>query len=118
MRRVIRGLVCLLSVCAAVLAQTSTAQITGTIKDETGSAIPGAEVHATQAATGAVRNVISGADGTYVLANLPVGPYTLEVSKEGFSKFVQTGIVLQVDANPSIEIPLKVGSVNEQVQVQ
>ena len=118
MRQIARGLVCLLVGCSAVLAQTSTAQISGTVKDESGAAIPGAEVKATQAATGAVRSVISGTDGSYVLANLPVGPYTLEVTKEGFSRFVQTGIVLQVDANPSIDIPLKVGSVNERVQVQ
>ena len=118
MRQLARGLVCLLIACSAVLAQTSTAQISGTVKDETGSAIPGAQIRATQSATGAARSVVTGADGSYVLANLPVGPYILEVSKDGFSKFVQTGIVLQVDANPSIDIPLKVGSVNEQVQVQ
>ena len=107
-----RVLVCLFLACSAVLAQTSTAQISGTVKDETGSAIPGASVKATQAATGAVRSVTSGADGSYIIANLPIGPYALEVTKEGFSKFIQTGIVLQVDANPSIDIPLKVGSVN------
>jgi hypothetical protein len=118
MRLLARGLVCFLISYSTALAQTSTAQISGTVKDETGAAIPGAQVRATQAATGAVRSAVSGADGSYVLANLPVGPYTLEVSKEGFSKFVQTGIVLQVDVNPSIDIPLKVGSVNEQVQVQ
>lgn len=83
MRQVTKGFICILVASSAVLAQTSTAQISGTIKDETGSAIPSAEVKATQAATGAVRNVISGADGSYVLANLPVGPYTLEVTKEG-----------------------------------
>src|SRR5438105_4939260 len=108
MRQVARGLVCLLIACSAVVAQTSTAQISGTVQDETGSAIPGAQIRATQSATGATRMVISGADGSYVLANLPIGPYTLQVTKEGFSKFVQTGIVLQVDANPSIDIPLKV----------
>ncbi|MBV9507550.1 MAG: carboxypeptidase regulatory-like domain-containing protein [Acidobacteriia bacterium] len=118
MRAIVKGVVCFLVACSAVWAQTSTAQISGTIKDESGSAIPGAEVKATQAATGAVRTIVSGADGSYVLANLPIGPYTLEVSKEGFSRFVQTGIVLQVDANPSIDVPLKIGSVNEQVQVQ
>src|SRR5690242_12019019 len=100
MYQLARGLVCFLIACSAVLAQTSTAQISGTIKDETGSAIPGAQIRATQSATGAARSAVSGADGNYVLANLPIGPYTLEVSKDGFSKFVQTGIVLQVDANP------------------
>ena len=60
----------------------------------------------------------SGADGGYVLSNLPVGPYLLEVTKEGFTKYAQSGIVLQVDSNPTIDAALKVGSVTEQVMVQ
>src|SRR5215469_6883923 len=81
MLQLLRGFVCILMASSAGLAQTSTAQISGTVKDESGSAIPSAQVKATQAATGAVRTVISGGDGTYVLANLPIGPYTLEVTK-------------------------------------
>src|SRR5207302_3932218 len=48
----------------------------------------------------------------------PVGPYQLEVSKEGFAKYVQSGIVLQVGSNPTLEVALKVGAVSEQVQVE
>src|SRR5690348_15969185 len=101
---------CLLT-CAAMFAQT--AQINGTIKDSSGSAIPGASIKATQTATGVVRTAESGADGGYVLPNLPVGPYLLEVSKEGFSTFAQTGLVLQVDTNPTVDITMKVGAVSE-----
>src|SRR5215831_11397655 len=118
MHRVGKGLMCVLITCSAVLAQTSTAQISGTITDATGSAVPGASIKATQTATGAARTVVSGADGGYILPNLSVGPYTLEVTKEGFSTFLQSGIVLQVDSNPTVDVSLKVGSVNEQVQVQ
>ena len=53
-----------------------------------------------------------------MIAELPVGPYRLEVSKEGFSTYVRTGIVLQVATNPTIDIQLKLGAVTEQVQVQ
>src|ERR1700733_828206 len=74
----------------------STSQINGTVRDATGLAVPGAEVKATQTETGLVRTVTSGADGGYILTNLPVGPYQVEVSKDGFSKYVQSGIVLQV----------------------
>src|SRR6516165_3273386 len=88
-------LVGLLFTSVAALAQTS--QINGTIRDASGLVIPGASVKATQTATGIVRTVISGADGGYVLPNLPIGPYLLEVTKEGFSKYAQTGIVLQMD---------------------
>ena len=96
----------------------STSQINGTVQDATGLAVPGAEVKATQTATGLVRTIATGGDGSYVLPNLPVGPYQLEVTKSGFSKFVQTGIELQVGSNPTVDIGLKVGSVSEQVQVE
>src|SRR2546429_6888690 len=94
------------------------AQINGVVKDATGLSVPGASIKATQTATGVVRTTTSGADGGYVLPTLPVGPYLLEVSKEGFSKYVQTGIVLQVDTNPTVDVNMKVGSVSEQVTVE
>src|SRR5712692_1218454 len=87
--------------CGVLWAQAiSTSQINGAVQDSSGLAVPGAEVKATQTATGLVRTVISGADGSFVLPNLPIGPYQLEVTKEGFSKYVQAGIVLQVGSNP------------------
>jgi hypothetical protein len=94
------------------------AQIQGAVLDSTGSAVPGAEVKATQTETGAVRTTTSTADGRYVLPNLPIGPYRMEVSKTGFSAYVQSGITLQVNTNPTIDIALKVGNVSEQVQVE
>src|SRR5665213_3518051 len=102
--------------CTSLFAQT--AQIQGTVLDSTGSAVPGADVKATQTATGAVRTASSGGDGGYVFTNLPIGPYRLEVSKQGFTTYVQTGITLQVNANPTVDIALKVGNVSEQVQVE
>jgi hypothetical protein len=96
----------------------STSQIQGTVKDASGATVPGADIKATQTDTGAVRATVSGADGTYVLANLPIGPYRLEVSKQGFTTYVQTGIVLQVATQPTVDIALKVGNVTEQVQVE
>ncbi len=113
-----KGLLLLAGVlfCTSLFAQT--AQIQGTVLDSTGSAVPGADVKATQVATGAVRTASSGADGGYVLANLPIGPYRLEVSKQGFTTYVQTGITLQVNTNPTVDIGLKVGNVSEQVQVE
>jgi len=103
-------------ICTSLFAQT--AQIQGTVLDSTGSAVPGADIKATQTATGAVRTVSSGADGGYVLSNLPIGPYRLEVGKAGFTTFVQTGIILQVNTSPTVEVSLKVGNVSEQVQVE
>ena len=49
--------------------------------------------------------------------NLPVGPYQLKVVLQGFNTYVQDGIVLQVNTNPTIDVTLAVGSVGEQVTV-
>lgn len=108
----------LAATCELALGQGSTAQITGTIRDTTGAVIAGAEVKATQTATGAVRTALTGEDGFYTLPNLPIGPYLLEISKDGFSKYLQSGIVLEVATNPSIDAVLKLGSISEQVTVE
>ena len=103
--------------CASIFAQ-GTAQINGSIKDASGSAVPGAEIKAIQTGTGAVRTATSGADGDYALTNLPIGPYLLEVTKDGFSKYVQQGIVLNVGGNPTVDVAMKIGAVSDQVTVE
>src|SRR5581483_9916288 len=100
------------------IAQAQTAQLNGTIRDASGSAIPSAAIKATQTATGVVRTTVSGADGSYLLPNLPIGPYLLEVTKDGFTKYAQAGIVLEVNTAPTVDVAMKVGSVNEQVTVE
>ncbi|HEY6343991.1 MAG TPA: carboxypeptidase regulatory-like domain-containing protein [Bryobacteraceae bacterium] len=118
MRILLVGLIgALTSVSLYAQAQASS-QIEGVVTDATGAAVPGAAVKATHIETGAVRTAVTETDGAYVLANLPVGSYRLEVNKPGFSAYVQTGIVLQVATNPTIDIALRVGNVSEQVQVE
>ena len=102
---------------AAVWAQ-ATAQIHGVVADQSGAAIAGAMVKATQTETGLTRTVTSEADGGYVLSNLPLGPYQIEVNKEGFSTVVQMGVVLQVGSDAAIPVALKVGAVSERVSVE
>src|SRR5215468_3692896 len=110
----------LVCTCMCVVAfgqAVSTSQITGTVKDQTGAVLPGAEVTATQTDTSAKRTVVSDETGSFILTNLPIGPYRLEVSLPGFRAYVQTGIVLQVGSNPFIPVTLAVGQVSEQVEV-
>src|SRR5579862_7879080 len=118
MKSVTRILCGLFLAASFVWAQGTTAQISGTVKDSTGSAVPQATVQATQTATGLVRATTSNQDGAYAFPNLPLGPYVLEVTKAGFSKYVQSGILLQVDASPTIDPVLQLGAVTEQVTVQ
>lgn len=112
----VRVLLCL-AFGSAVFAQ-SVSQISGTVKDATGLAVPDAQVTATQTDTGATRTTVSAASGAYSLPSLPIGPYRMEVKKEGFSTFVQTGIVLQVDTAPTIDPVLTVGAVSQAIEVE
>src|SRR5262245_58402354 len=108
--------VCTLS-CATVWGQ-ATAQINGTVSDPSGALIPGVEVTATQTATGFRRTAVSNENGAYVLPNLPVGPYRIEVTLTGFRTFVQTGIILELNATRVVNAVLEVGQVAETVEVQ
>ena len=109
---------CIFLFTSVVSAQTiSTSQIRGTIHDPSGGAVAGAEVKLTNVATGAVRTATSGAAGDYTLPEMSVGTYQLEVTKKGFTKYVQTGIVLQVGSNPTINVSLTVGAVTQEVTV-
>src|ERR1019366_4930538 len=97
---------------------TSTAQISGTVRDTSGAAIAGAQITVTQTDTGATRTTVSGASGSYLFPDLAIGPYRLGAKKQGFSTFVQTGIVLQVNTNPTIDVPLTVGAISQEISVE
>ena len=89
----------------AVFAQAvAGSQVSGIVRDSSGGALPGAEVTITKTDTGAIRTVFTAEDGSYVLPNLPVGPYQLKVVLQGFNTYLQDGIVLQVSTNPQINV--------------
>ena len=82
-------------------AQTvAVAQLSGTILDDSGGAVPGVDVTVTQTATAMTRSVVTSGKGEYVFTNLPVGPYKLTARLQGFATYEQTGITLSVGASP------------------
>src|SRR5688500_12186269 len=107
----------------SLLAMTSiwaqaTAQISGGVRDQSGGVLPGVDVTVTQTDTGLVRTTITDASGSFVLSNLATGPYRLEASLSGFRTFAQTGIVLQVNASPVINVVMQLGELSETVSVE
>ncbi|MBZ5619414.1 MAG: carboxypeptidase-like regulatory domain-containing protein [Acidobacteriia bacterium] len=95
----------------------SNATIHGVVTDATGAVVPNAQVKATQTDTGQTMTTTTDSDGSYVLPNLPVGPYRLEAGAPAFSNYVQSGIVLQVGTNVQINVTLQVGAVTQDVRV-
>jgi hypothetical protein len=112
MMRVIREVVAcafvLLLATAPAWAQ-ATAELSGRVTDESDAVLPGVTVTATQTDTGFTRTVVTDSAGAWVMPNLPTGPYRLEVSLQGFRTYLQTGIVLQVEARPTINSPARRG---------
>ena len=121
MHRVLRGLfgsVLLLLLISAIASAQATAQIAAPCKDTSGGVMPGADVSATQTETGFKRTAITDGTGAYTLTNLPIGPYKLDCNLQGFKSYSRTGIVLQVNGSPTINIELSLGAVEETVLVQ
>jgi outer membrane receptor protein involved in Fe transport len=104
-------------VCLNLSAQEITASIRGNISDPTGAVVQEATVTAKQAETGLVRTVTSARDGSFLLVELPVGHYTLEVTAKGFQKYLQEGITLDVNQTATIPVRLTVGAETQTVEV-
>jgi len=103
---------------AVLSAQLSTARLSGRVTDQSGAVLPGVTVTVTRTDTGLTRTDVTSDNGSYVLSNLPAGPYQMEVSLQGFRTYVQTGIVLQVAGTPEINVVLTVGALAETVTVE
>src|SRR5688572_19024443 len=110
-------LVCLFLSTPAFAQAVSTASIGGTVRDESGGVLPGVTATATHVENGLTRTAVTDENGAYLLTALPVGPYRLEFALSGFRTYVQTGIVLQVNTNPTINASLQIGDVSETIQV-
>jgi len=108
----------LCAVSLNVAAQQITGSIRGTVLDPSGAAVPAAAVTAKQAETGLTRNTATDRTGAYVLVELPIGHYQVEVRAHGFQKYLQQGISLDVNETATVGIHLKVGSETQQVNVQ
>jgi hypothetical protein len=101
----------------SALAQSTTASLRGAVSDASGAKIANATVTVTNTGTGMSAAAASDASGFYSFPQLAVGSYTLEVSMQGFEKYVQTGVVLTVGQAGQADVVLKVGSVANEVTV-
>jgi hypothetical protein len=111
------GLVALvLLVPAALHAQQAT--ISGTVKDASGAVLPGVSVEAASPAlTEKVRSVVTDGTGQYRIVSLPPGIYTVTVALQGFNTVKREGIALSGTLTATIDVDLRVGSLEETVTV-
>jgi outer membrane receptor protein involved in Fe transport len=103
--------------CLNVFGQQITGSIRGTVLDPSGAIVQAASVTAKQTETGLTRAVITDRQGEYVLVELPIGHYQLEVHAQGFQRYLQQGISLDVNETATVSIHLKLGAETQQVEV-
>jgi Carboxypeptidase regulatory-like domain/TonB-dependent Receptor Plug Domain len=96
---------------------TTTATISGTVRDPSGAAIPGAKVIATNTGTGTQSTSQTNNDGSFVFSSLQVGIYKVSVSKSGFETQTTTGVTLHPGIVSDVSVTLRIGSVSTEVTV-
>jgi Carboxypeptidase regulatory-like domain/TonB dependent receptor len=115
-----RNVVCVLMIAFAgfaAMAQEITGNIHGVISDPSGALVQSAAVTVVQVETGLTRMALTDHNGNYLLVELPVGRYRLEVVAAGFRKYLQEGISLDVNETATVNLHLKVGLESQQIEV-
>ncbi len=110
-------LVVLLSLAAGLSAQTFRGGIQGVVTDSSGAAVSGAEVTVTNEGTGLSRSAQTTDLGDYAFTELPIGSYSVSVSKSGFQTQTVTGATVTVSAVRSVDLSLTPGSVEQKIEV-
>jgi hypothetical protein len=110
-------LLCLIHLSVSTAGAQTSATLTGRIVDTSGALVPGATITARHLERAIERVTVSGADGRFVIAGLPVGRYDVRAELAGFKPVVRQGVPLAVGDAASIEFTLEAGAVAETVSV-
>ncbi len=113
------GLVLLTAHCSLLTAfgQSATATLSGTVTDQNGAVVPGATITLVNNGTTLQRQATTSESGGFTIPLLPPGTYILNAQRDGFAPVRVENVVLNVSDQKSLQIQLKAGNINEQVQV-
>lgn len=115
---VLAALVAVLGILAMpVAAQTGGGNVEGRVVDESGAVLPGVTVTATNTSTGLSRQDVTGGDGSFRLASLPVGSYTVVFELAGFGTVTQEKLQVNVASTRSMDVTMKQAKVEETITV-
>jgi hypothetical protein len=105
-------------VSAPLYGQRTAGSIQGSVVDSSGAVIPGAKVTVTNTLTNVSVITETSREGTFLVASLAPGIYTVTVEQTGFQKQVQEGVQVVVATPTVLNIQLAVGEVTQSVTVQ
>ena len=118
---VCKWLLLILTACvftSAAVAQSTFGSIVGTVKDQSGSVVPGATVTLTNTGSSATKTATTSAAGNYEFPNLDAGNYQVSIAAAGFKDVVFAHLVLQARDVQRIDASMAIGSASQTVEVQ
>jgi hypothetical protein len=117
MIRILRTCVFLGLTALLASSQVARTTLTGTVTDEQSRRIPQAIVKVTDSGTGLQRETQTSVQGSYTLADLPVGSYRVEISKPGFAVFHAEKLKQEIGQTRTLDVMLHVAGKTEEAMV-
>ena len=111
------ALLCVICLSSPARAQLTRGAIQGTVRDEAGAAVAGAQVKVSNLATNIARDATTNQEGFYRVGALEPGTYTVTVESAGFAKIENNGVVVQPSLDTNFDATLKPGAIAEAVNV-
>ena len=98
-------------------AQQTLGSITGTVSDPTGAVVQKAEIAVVNHDTGLSKSAVTGNDGSFLFADLPIGTYTVTFTHTGFRKEVHDRVLVQANRTTTVLVQLQPGGGDTTVDV-
>jgi len=105
------------AMASLITAQQTLGGINGSVSDATGGAVPSALVAVKNLDTNLEVKMLTQANGSYLVTNVPLGHYSVTFSKEGFKTETHTSILVSGDRTTTVNGKLEVGAVATTVEV-
>src|SRR5437762_4808826 len=115
--RVFATVLFILAMTNAATAQTFRGGINGNVTDQTGAVLPGADVKATNDATGLSYSTTTSSAGAFTFADLPLRDYTIVVAESRVETVTIRGVRASAGAIYSVSVRLNVAQLEANVQV-
>ena len=91
------------------LCQSTSASVNGTVRDQSGAVVSGAQIVLANIDTGVLHAAPTGSGGVYSLSNIPPGQYSARINKDGFVTQERAALTLQVNQTATLDFTLSVG---------
>src|SRR5437763_1927336 len=117
MSSICRAVVLAVSFALIASSQVERASIVGTLRDASGSVVPGVVVKVINEGTNSTTTLTTYASGEYSSSNLTPGNYTIEAEKSGFTRRLYRNFAVQVAQVARLDMTLEVGAMEQTVEV-